>query len=124
VTSRRDVGALAEDLAARHLIARGYRVLHRNHLIRGGELDLVACAPDGTICFVEVRARADVAHGRPGETVGSRKRARLVAAARHYLATEVRGEPPCRFDVVELVGALDASPQITHIADAFRLEDL
>jgi len=122
--TRREDGAHAEELAARFLTARGYRVLHRNHQIRSGELDLVARSPDGTLCFVEVRARADVAHGRPGETVTRAKQARLVSAARHYLATKVRGEPPCRFDVVEIVGDLAATPHLEHIEDAFRLDDL
>jgi putative endonuclease len=120
--TRREDGARAEDLAARFLSDRGYRVLHRNHQIRSGELDLVVQAPDGTLCFVEVRARADVAFGRPAETVTHAKRRRLISAARHYLATRVRGEPPCRFDVIELIGA-GASVHIEHIPDAFRLDD-
>ena len=124
MTTRRELGNRAEELAARFLTARGYRVLHRNHQIRSGELDLVAQSSDGTLCFVEVRARAELGFGRPGETVGRAKRARLVSAARHYLATEVRGEPPCRFDVIEVIGDLAGSPQFEHIEDAFRLDDL
>ena len=122
-TNRRLEGAHAEELAARYLVARGYRVLHRNHQIRSGELDLVVSAPDGTLCFVEVRARADVSFGQPAETVGRTKRGRLISAARHYLATKTRGEPPCRFDVVEVIGEISGDPRIHHIADAFRLDD-
>ena len=121
--TRREEGARAEDLAARFLSARGYRILHRNHQIRSGELDLVAQAPDGTLCFVEVRARASAGFGSPAETVTHAKRRRLISAARHYLATHVRGEPPCRFDVVEVLGA-GATPHVEHLADAFRLDDL
>jgi putative endonuclease len=124
--SRRDDGTRAEDLAARHLERLGYRLLHRNYQVRSGELDLVVRAPDGTLCFVEVRARADVAHGRPGETVTFAKQRRVIAAARAYLAAHVRGEEPaCRFDVVEIIGALDAAvpPRVEHIPDAFRLPD-
>ena len=121
--TRRQEGAHAEDLAAGFLSARGYRILHRNHQIRSGELDLIAQSPDGTLCFVEVRARADVGFGRPAETVTHAKRRRLISAARHYLATKVRGEPPCRFDVVEVIGDPRA-PRLEHIADAFRLDDL
>jgi putative endonuclease len=118
--SRRATGARFEALAARHLDRLGYRLLHKNYTIRGGELDLVAIAPDGTLCFVEVRARADAAHGTPAETVRADKRERLVKAARHYLATQIRGEPPCRFDVISIVGR-GARPTIDHIEDAFRL---
>jgi putative endonuclease len=124
--TRRDDGSRAEDLAARHLERLGYRLLHRNYLVRSGEIDLVVRAPDGTLCFVEVRARADVAHGRPAETVSSAKQRRIVSAARAYLAAHVRGaEPPCRFDVVEVLGPQGGAtpPEIVHIADAFRLPD-
>jgi putative endonuclease len=122
-TNRRQEGAHAEELAARYLVARAYRVLHRNYQIRSGELDLVVSAKDGTLCFVEVRARADVSYGEPAETVTRSKRSRLISAARHYLATQARGEPPCRFDVVEVVGDISGAPLIRHIEDAFRLDD-
>ena len=113
---RRESGARAEQLAARFLEAAGYRIIHRNYLIKAGEIDLVAYAPDRTLCFVEVRQRADTAFGTPAETVGAEKRRRVIAAARHYLATQVRAEPACRFDVIAIVG--DA---VEHIPDAFRL---
>ena len=36
--------------------------------VKGGEIDLV-CDDDGTLVFVEVRARADARHGTPLETI-------------------------------------------------------
>jgi len=118
----RAAGSVAEDQAARYLVSCGYRVLHRNYTVRAGEVDLVARAPDGTLCFVEVRARTRSDFGRPAETVSRSKQRRIVVAARHYLAREVRGEPPCRFDVVEVDGT-DGRSTLNHIADAFRLDD-
>jgi putative endonuclease len=113
----RSEGFAAEDRAARHLERLGFRLLHRNYSVRAGEIDLVACAPDGTLCFVEVRARAGAAFGTPAETVTGKKQRRIVAAARHYLATRVAGpEPVCRFDVVEIEG-----DELRLIIDAFRL---
>jgi putative endonuclease len=114
--NRRAQGTRYEALAARHLERLGYRLVDRNYTIRSGEIDLVARAPDGTLCFVEVRARADASFGTPAETISAEKRRRIVTAARHYLATKVRGEPPCRFDVVAITGE-----HVEHIPDAFRL---
>lgn len=122
MTTTRAVGAQAEALAARHLERAGYRILARNFTVRQGELDLVAAAPDGTLCFVEVRARASEAYGTPAETVGPRKQARLVAAARVYL-TRLGREPACRFDVIEVTGDGRAAGAVRHIVDAFRLGD-
>lgn len=58
---------------------------------------------DGTIVFVEVRARADLAHGGAAASVTSAKQRKLVYAARHYLLRHAT-PPPCRFDVVALDG--------------------
>jgi putative endonuclease len=115
----RAVGDSAEARAALALEQAGYAILARNFTIKGGELDLVVRAPDGTICFVEVRARRDASHGSPAETVGALKQRRLIRAAQVYLATRTRGaEPPCRFDVIEIEG-----DELRHLPDAFRLPD-
>jgi putative endonuclease len=116
VPTTRDLGAHAEAQAARYLEHLGYRIVTRNYTVKGGEIDLVA-AHGHTLCFVEVRARKDARHGTPQETVVHRKQRRVIAAARHYLATQVRGAPPaCRFDVVAVEGET-----ITLIPDAFQV---
>jgi putative endonuclease len=109
-----DVGTAAESRAALHLERLGYRIVHRNYRIRGGEIDLIAL-DRATLCFIEVRSRADTFHGRAEETITPAKQRRLILAAQHYLA----GHPhsgPCRFDVIAING-----PGLTLIPDAFRL---
>jgi putative endonuclease len=59
---------------------------------------------DGTLVFVEVRERADAAHGGAAGSVTAVKRRRIVLAARHYLL-RYGAPPPCRFDVVAIDGA-------------------
>lgn len=61
------------------------------------------CDRDGTLVFVEVRARADTAHGGAAASVTARKQQRLVFAAQHYLLRHA-SPPPCRFDVVAIDG--------------------
>ncbi|MEW5787032.1 MAG: YraN family protein [Pseudomonadota bacterium] len=97
------IGAAAEEQAARHLTARGLRLLARNYRCKGGEIDLVMADGD-TLVFVEVRARAPSRFGSAGESITAAKRARVVLAARHYLASQ-RLDRPCRFDAVLLDGA-------------------
>jgi putative endonuclease len=107
-------GAAAEDLAAGFLSRRGLAILERNYRCRGGEIDLVA--RDGkTLVFVEVRYRRSRRFGGAAASVDARKQARILLAARHYLATH--GEVPCRCDVVAL-DALDPA-RIEWIRDAF-----
>lgn len=84
------------------LVQRHYRVA-RGPGARAGEIDLVMREPDGTLVFVEVRARAGSAHGGAAASVGLAKQRSLVFAARHYLA-RLAHLPPCRFDVVAIDG--------------------
>jgi len=102
-------GRRAEELARRTLEAHGLRLLERNYRVargrsrRGGEIDLILRDRDGTLVFVEVRARRDTSAGGAAASIGAAKRARLVYAARTYVARLDR-LPPCRFDVVAIDG--------------------
>lgn len=107
-------GARAEELCAQLMREAGLRIVARNWRCRAGEIDLVA--QDGaTLVFVEVRLRTHASFGGAAESVGAAKRARLVAAARHFLAG--RAEVACRFDVL-LLDAL-APERVRWIRDAF-----
>jgi putative endonuclease len=107
-------GAAAERLAAAFLARHGLEVVQANYRCRFGEIDLVLRDGD-TIVFVEVRLRASDRYGGAAYSVDRRKQARLVAAARLWLAG--KKDLPCRFDVV-LMDRLDAS-RIEWIRDAF-----
>lgn len=115
--STTEAGGDAETTAAATLVRLGYRILTRNYRIKSGEIDLVA--EDGKIlCFVEVRSRADGAHGTPEETISRTKRRRLASAAQHYLTRHRREDAHCRFDVVAIEGK-----NVRVLKDAFRLDD-
>jgi len=102
-------GDEAERRALAHLAANGLVPVERNYRVargpsaRGGEIDLILRDRDGTLVFVEVRARADRRHGGAGATVGAPKQRRLIFAAQHFLS-RLRSVPPCRFDVIALEG--------------------
>jgi putative endonuclease len=96
----RSIGAEAERRAAAHLVQRGLVMVARNYRCRGGEIDLVM--RDGPVLvFVEVRARAASRFGGAAESITARKQARIILAARHYLARHGL-DVPCRFDALLL----------------------
>jgi len=97
------IGGEAEETAASFLARRGLAIVARNFRTRFGEIDLVA--RDGaTLVFVEVRMRrSSERFGGAAASVDRRKRARIEAAARQFLA-RLGSEPACRFDVVTLDG--------------------
>ena len=107
-------GQRAEELCADLLRRAGLRILARNWRCRLGEIDLVA-EEGGTLVFAEVRLRRDARYGGAAESLTAAKRARLVAAARYFLAR--RAAAPCRFDVLLLDG-LEAS-RVQWIRNAF-----
>lgn len=112
-------GDQAEQRALQHLQAQGLRLVTRNYRLAGGprqrgaEIDLVMRSADGTLVFVEVRARADTRHGGAAASIGWAKQQRIVRAAQHYLL-RLAEPPPCRFDVLAIDG-----DQITWLPGAF-----
>ena len=102
-------GEAAEDRALQWLQGKGLTLVQRNYRVargphaRGGEIDLILREPDGTLVFVEVRARAGVAHGGAAASVTPAKQRSLRLAAQHFLL-QLPVLPPCRFDVLAIDG--------------------
>jgi putative endonuclease len=122
--TRLKLGRRAEDIVARWLSEKGWRILARNARTRFGELDIVAL--DGrTLVFLEVKAgRAGAAAGpeRPVLSVGFRKQQRIRRLATAWMA-ERRDGPryvEIRFDVAgvsfDREGCLT---EVEHIPNAF-----
>jgi len=106
-------GRRSETWAALLLMAKGYRILGRRVRTHAGEIDLVARAPSGVICFVEVKARETEVSA--AEALSARQQARIARAAELFLA----GRPGLaatgmRFDTVTV------APWPKHIRDAWR----
>ncbi len=106
-------GRKAEDAALGFLQRQGLKLLERNYRCRFGEIDLVM-RDGGATVFVEVRMRASGAFGGAIESITAAKRARLLAAARHYLSAHAR-LAQCRFDAVLLNG----DGRLDWLKDAF-----
>lgn len=134
---RRATGARFEAHALTFLRRERLELIARNVHCRGGELDLVMRERDGTLVFVEVRARARPEFGGAAASVGWRKQQRVLRAARHFLATwrsadangatdvemnretkeEARTPPACRFDVIAF-----ESGRLVWLRDAFHAD--
>ena len=100
---RQTLGKSGEDRAVAELQRRGYAILARRYRTRYGEIDLVA-DDDGTIVFVEVKARDTQDYGGAAAAVTIRKQRRLASMAVDYLARHHLTTRPCRFDVVAIDG--------------------
>ncbi|HXR28771.1 MAG TPA: YraN family protein [Solirubrobacteraceae bacterium] len=106
---RHELGRLGEQLAAEHLLRRGFRVLARNVRTRSGEIDLIGF--DGrTLVFVEVKT-SRAAHGPRGEAgdgplarLKPRQRARLRRQAAAWLCDPSRRAPHAHTIRLDAVG--------------------
>ncbi len=120
--STKAAGVAGEALALGHLLGQGLALVQRNYRVargphaRGGEVDLIMRERDGTLVFVEVRARRSTSFGGAAASVSATKQRSLVLAAQ-YFVNRLPTLPPCRFDVIAidgdriewLRGAFDAS---------------
>lgn len=110
-------GAAAEEQAARHLSNCGLHVIGRNFRVRGGEIDLI-CRDGSTVVFVEVRLRRRADYGGAAASITAAKQARVIMAARHWLARHHQfHNDPCRFDCVLMDGE-----HIEWLRDAFAAD--
>ena len=75
-------GRRAESFAILSLRAKGYRVIARSYVVRGGEIDIIA-RRGSAVAFVEVKARPTLEEALIAVTPA--KQRRMSIAARHWL---------------------------------------
>jgi putative endonuclease len=97
------LGQLAEQLAARFLLRRGYSVLGRRVDYGLGEMDLVmvdhVCRPLQVV-VVEVKALRRIDYRRPEASVGAAKLRRLQSAGMDYIKRHHLQQVVLRIDVI------------------------
>jgi putative endonuclease len=120
-SDRQSLGKLGESLACDELRRRGYSILATRHRTRFGEIDIVSMR-EGSVAFVEVKARRSSRCGSAVDSVTPAKRRRIAAMALDYMAWAGRLDSPCSFVVV----AIDhiGTPKMTMrvIEDAWTVD--
>lgn len=119
---QRQIGRRWERKAETFLRRQGLKTLERNFLCRSGEIDLVMVDRE-CLVFVEVRFRSRDLHGSGADSVSPLKQARIIRAARHYLARyPAYATRPCRFDVIS-VGGQAGEVRLDWIRNAFDVSE-
>lgn len=85
-------GNLGENIVAKHLVAKGFDILHRNYSKPYGEIDIV-CEKQGIVHFIEVKAVSCEINGddsretsNPAENVDKYKLRKLGRVIQAYIA--------------------------------------
>lgn len=116
-TARQQFGLVGEAVAERWLRYRGWRVLQRRFRNGHRDIDLIA-ERDGTVAFVEVKARRGAWCGGPIEAVNWKKRLELERSARVWIDRHGRGGETYRFDVIGVI--IDGGRvRVRHVENAF-----
>ena len=91
-----------EELAARHLLEAGLKLLEKNYRCKAGEIDLI-CSQGEQLVFVEVRYRGNSRFASASESVDRRKQRKIIRTAQLYLQRNRQfQQSPCRFDVIAI----------------------
>jgi len=117
--ARQAFGELGERIAERWLRRRGWRIVQRRFRSGHRDIDLVV-ERDGTVAFIEVKARKGAGFGGPVQAVNYRKRKQLERSAMVWIDRHGREAESYRFDVVGVL-LNGAEVRICHVENAFAL---
>ena len=110
-----ETGQEGEEMAARHLAAKGYKILETNWRFRKLEADIIA-RKDDLLVVAEVKTRKTNFFGEPETFVNRKKQQNLIQAAHEYIQRKEL-ELEVRFDIISVV--LSDESAVKHIEDAF-----
>lgn len=117
--ARQAFGELGERIAERWLRRSGWRVVERRFRSGHRDIDLVM-EREGTVAFVEVKARRGDRFGTPVEAVNWRKQKELSRSATVWIARHGRADTSYRFDVVGVL-VEGERVRVRHVPNAFPL---
>lgn len=117
--ARQAFGELGERIAERWLRRSGWRVIQRRFRNGHRDIDLVV-EREGTIAFVEVKARRGARFGQPVEAVNWRKQKELSRSAMVWIDRHGQSGEAYRFDVVGVI-VEGERVRVRHVENAFEL---
>lgn len=107
---------MGENIAARFLLDKGFRILSRNYRTRFGEIDIIAMLGN-KLSFIEVKTRTSLDKGKPYEAVTYTKKHHLLLAANEYILKKKANHYQHSLDVISIVLNLETA---THDIDFFE----
>ena len=125
LTEKRKIGNVGENAAARLLKKSGYKILKRNFVALGYEIDIIAYNGE-YIVFCEVKTRTE-GHDNPNEprpasAVNREKQRKIISASKLY-NSDIKFSRKTRFDIIEvLLDAKKAVKDICHLEGAFTAD--
>ena len=126
-TEKRRRGDLGEKVAADFLEKNGYKILERNFVGAGNEIDIVATNKErDTTVFIEVKTRiqstVNSRFSRPAAAVTPEKQRKIISASKIYMK-KLKYKTKMRYDVIEVylekTEGEDKVSDIKHLVSTF-----
>jgi len=111
-----DRGREAEDIAAEHLVSKGFQILHRNWRYFHKEIDIIA-EKNGELIIIEVKSTFGIGRVTADELMSNGKLRFIVDAAEAYI-NRYKVEKETRFDLI-IVTFSGEGISLEHIEGAF-----
>lgn len=92
-------GRAGENIAAKYLEEKGYKIIDRNFRTSYKELDIVAIYKN-TLVFIEVKTRSTELFGGAAESISANKLKSLVNASEFYKMTHPKLPDSLRIDAI------------------------
>ena len=125
LTVKREIGNIGERAAAKLLKHSGYKILQKNYVALGYEIDIIAKKGEHTV-FCEVKTRTlgkeSDKEPRPASAVTPDKQKKIISVAKYYSAHE-NVKTKLRFDVIEIWLNKDKKvKKESHLVGAFNYD--
>ena len=111
-----ELGKEGEELAVKHLLKTGYKIVARNFRFQKAEVDIIA-RKENILAIIEVKTRSTPDCGDPQNFL-KQKQIRLLVKAVDHFVNEHKLDVEVRFDIVAIIKN-KAGTRIEHLEDAF-----
>jgi putative endonuclease len=116
MSSTREKGDHAENIAVKYLEETGYKIIQRNWYFHHYELDVIA-QKDNYVAIIEIKSLLKKSIREPYQAVNWNKQQKIIAATnafirKYQITTDVR------FDIISIIND-PPEPIIEHIENAF-----
>jgi putative endonuclease len=116
------LGRKGEELAADHLLEKGFEILVRNYRQKIGEIDIIARDREWLV-FVEVKTRKSTSFGQPFEAVTKKKQLQVCRVALDYMSRNKLLDQQARFDVISILINNNGKADVEHLDNCFEPGD-
>jgi putative endonuclease len=115
-----ETGKKGEEIAAKLLEQKGFKIIERNYRYGKGEIDIIAeDLENDCFVFVEVKSRETLLLGPPEYAITKNKIKQVRKIAELYLFEKEIKDKNCRFDVVTVLFCTNGDPIVEYYRNAF-----